>query len=39
LTIIPNTTLLLFVVPLLHHDGLEWVVEWNTCHIHCHWKG
>jgi len=23
LTIIPNTTLLLFVVPLLHHDGLE----------------
>jgi hypothetical protein len=38
LTVIPNTTLLLFAIPPLHHDGVESMAKWNTCHIHCHWK-
>jgi hypothetical protein len=36
LTIILDTTILCFAVPLLHHDGVWWMVEWNACHIHYH---
>jgi hypothetical protein len=36
LTIILDTTIFCFVIPPLHHDGIWWVVEWNTCRIHYH---
>jgi hypothetical protein len=38
LSCVPNATLLLVVVPPLHHDGVWWMAKWNTCRVHCHGK-